>query len=76
MSKRPLSNTPSAVRARERRLDAWIRKAEAEFHAEVTAHMTRGLTFDEAYVAAGGAIYSDEDLATMRLVATLAKAPA
>ena len=56
MSKRPLSNTPSAVRARERRLSQNIRRQEALINAEIAAHMARGLTFDEAHIAAGGTI--------------------
>ena len=54
-----LSQTPSAIRARERRLDAAIRKFEAEWHAEISALMAKGMTFDEAWVAAGGLIVDD-----------------
>ena len=53
------SQTPSAIRARERRLDAAIRRFEAEWNAEISALMAKGLTFDEAYVAAGGIIIPD-----------------
>lgn len=56
MSKRPLSNTPSAVQARERRLHALIRKEEKEMYAEIGRRMARGLTFDEAWIAIGGQI--------------------
>ena len=56
---RALSQTPSAIRARERRLDAWARRAEKEMNAEVTAFMAKGLSFDEAWIAAGGMILPD-----------------
>jgi hypothetical protein len=57
--KRKLSDSSSAVRARERRLDAWVKRAEAEWNAEIAALMATGLSFDEAYVAAGGLIIDD-----------------
>ena len=56
---RELSQTPSAIRARERRLDAACRQFEAEWNAEISAFMAKGMTFDQAYVAAGGIIISD-----------------
>lgn len=57
MTKRTLSNSPNAIRARERRFDAVIRKEETRFRAEIKAHMAYGMTFDEAWVAAGGMIF-------------------
>jgi hypothetical protein len=59
MSKRELSQTPSAVRARERRFDAWLTKEEAKWHAEINTLMEKGMSFDEAWVAAGGLIIDD-----------------
>lgn len=61
MSKR-LSETPAAIRARERRFDMKIKKMEREMYAEVGSLMDKGLSFDEAWVAAGGEIYTDDDL--------------
>ncbi len=57
--RRELSQTPSAIRARERRLDVAFRRVEAEWNAELSALMETGLSFDEAYVAAGGLIVDD-----------------
>ena len=59
---RELSQTPSAIRARERRLDAACRQFEAEWNAEISAFMAKGMTFDQAYVAAGGIIIPDISL--------------
>lgn len=52
-----LSETPAAIRARERRFDVKIKKMEREMYAEVGSFMDEGLSFDEAWVAAGGLIY-------------------
>lgn len=72
MSKRPLSNTPSAVEARERRFYAEIDRQEAKFHAEVRNLMVaRGLTFDEAFVACGGTIVDDEKIKKATLVSKI-----
>lgn len=54
--KAELSMRPAAVRSRERRLDAWIKRAESEWNAEIRVLMDKGMSFDEAYVAAGGMI--------------------
>jgi hypothetical protein len=55
--KRPLSQTPSAIAARERRLTAAINKFDAEWHAEIGAKMkAENMTYDEAFVACGGTI--------------------
>jgi hypothetical protein len=51
---RPLSQTPSAQRSRERRLTAMIKKEESEFMAEVRSYMDKGMSFDDAWIAAGG----------------------
>lgn len=59
MSRRELSMTPSAIRARERRFDAWLKREEDKFHDEVRAFMAKGMSFDEAWVAAGGMIIPD-----------------
>ena len=56
MSKRPLSQTPAAQAARERRLTRCINEAEKAFHAEVKRLMDGGMSFDAAWVAAGGTI--------------------
>jgi hypothetical protein len=56
MSRRELSMTAGAIRARERRLDALVRREEMKFNAEVKLLMDRGLSFDEAWIAAGGQI--------------------
>lgn len=56
MSKRPLSQTPEAQKSRERRLTKQISKAEAIWNAEVKALMDTDLSFDDAWVAAGGSI--------------------
>lgn len=57
MPRRALSQTPAAIRARDRRLDAMIRRDEAQMNADVRAFMDKGMTFDEAWVAAGGSIF-------------------
>jgi hypothetical protein len=54
--RRPLSQTPSAQRSRERRLTAMIKKEESEFMAEVRAFTDKGMSFDDAWIAAGGSI--------------------
>jgi hypothetical protein len=51
-----MSVTPAAIRARERRFNAWLAGEERKFHAEVKVFMDRGLAFDDAWVAAGGMI--------------------
>lgn len=56
MTKRPLSQTPSAIEARERRMMKSLEKQEREWNAEIRAFMNKGMTFDEAWVAAGGMI--------------------
>lgn len=57
--KRTLSQSPRAIRKRELRLDKWARAAEAEMNAEVGTFMAQGMTFDEAWIAAGGLIIPD-----------------
>lgn len=59
MIKRPLSQTPAAIEARQRRLMKSIDRQERKFHAEVKALVDKGMTFDEAWVAAGGTIIRD-----------------
>lgn len=56
---RSLSQNPEAERARERRLMAKVCKHEKAFNAEVKARIAEGMTFDEAWVAAGGLIILD-----------------
>ena len=52
--KRALSQTPSAIAARERRLFAELDKLDREWHREVVAYMeARGASFDEAFIACG-----------------------
>lgn len=51
-----LSDTLSAMRARERRLTLRIAKEEKLMDAKVGALMRSGMTFDEAWIAAGGEI--------------------
>jgi len=58
--KRALSQTPSAIAARERRLFAELDKLDREWHREVVAYMeARGASFDEAFIACGGTIIPD-----------------
>jgi hypothetical protein len=40
-------------------MDADIRRQEKEWHAEIDALMAKGMSFDEAWVAAGGLIVDD-----------------
>lgn len=54
MSRRVLSTTPSAIRARERRFNTAVEKEHAEFQAKVHALFVGGMAFDDAWVAAGG----------------------
>ena len=56
MSNRPLSMTPANVERRERRLAARFRDDEAKMRAEIGKFMDGGMTFNEAWVAAGGDI--------------------
>jgi hypothetical protein len=57
MTKRQLSQTPSAIAARDRRLDRAIEKQVREFNSEVQrGMMERGLSFEDAWIAAGGDI--------------------
>lgn len=63
MALRTLLMTPTAIRARERRFDAMLRREEAKMNAEVRILMNKGMSFDQAWVASGGAIYSDQELA-------------
>lgn len=56
MSRRQISQTPVAQQARERRLMAAIKKQERVMYAEVGAFMAKGMSFDEAWIAAGGQI--------------------
>lgn len=65
MPRRETSQTPAAIRARERRIDAFVRKCESEMNAEVKTFMDKGMAFDDAWIAAGGMIYSDEELARL-----------
>lgn len=48
--------TESPEQRRNRRLTAKVRKAELEMNAEVKAFMDKGMSFDEAWIAAGGLI--------------------
>jgi len=41
---------------RERDRERRIRREEAKIHQEVKASMNKGMTFDEAWIASGGAI--------------------
>lgn len=54
--RRELSQTEPAIRARERRLMANLRKQEALWNVEIRKLMDKGMSFDEAWVAAGGMI--------------------
>ena len=58
MIRRELSMTPVAIRARERRFNHWLKREEDKFKAEVKIRMDDGLSFDEAWIAAGGSILS------------------
>jgi len=42
--------------------DVELERQEAEWNAEIKAKMDEGMTFDEAWVAAGGRIISIDDL--------------
>lgn len=55
-SRRKLSTKPSAIRARERRLDRMVEEQEKKMYAEIGALMAKGMTFDEAWVANVGLI--------------------
>jgi hypothetical protein len=54
LTKRQPSNSPSAVAARERRFYRHVDREEREMLAHVGMLMQTGLTFDDAWVAAGG----------------------
>jgi len=55
-----LSQTPSAIAARGRRLFAELDKLDRERHREVVDYMeARGVSFDEAFIACGGTIIPD-----------------
>ena len=56
MSKLPLSTNSATVERRERRFYADIKKQEEAWYVEIDALMAKGMTFDEAFVAAGGTI--------------------
>lgn len=56
MTKRPLSQTPAAQEARERRLVRRLRNEERAFNAGVYRLMDTELSFDDAWIAAGGSI--------------------
>lgn len=55
-NERRVMSRESTEQRRERRLMANVRKEEAKWHAEVKAYMDRGMSFDDAWVAAGGSI--------------------
>jgi len=58
--KRALSQTSSAIAARERRLFAEIDKLDRKWHREVVAYMkAHDVSFDDAFVACGGTIIPD-----------------
>jgi hypothetical protein len=42
--------------------DAALEREETSWNAEIKAKMDEGMTFDEAWVAAGGSIISDDEL--------------
>ena len=46
---------------RERRIDKKLREEERKWHAKIKALMDTGLSFDEAWVAAGGMIIPDSE---------------
>ena len=48
---------------RRRRLspEAWLAEQEAEWNREIAAKMAEGLSFDEAWLAAGGEIIPTTD---------------
>jgi hypothetical protein len=42
--------------------DVALEREEADWNAEINDKMAKGMTFDEAWVACGGSIISDEEL--------------
>jgi hypothetical protein len=56
MTKRQLSQTPGAIAARDRLLFREIDSMEREWNAEIAKLLETGLSFDEAWIAAGGEI--------------------
>jgi len=50
--------------------DVELERQEAEWNAEIKAKMAEGMSFDEAWVASGGSIISDEDLRLANAVET------
>jgi|GEM_PF-3831154 len=53
--------------------DVALEREEADWHAEIKAKMDAGLTFDEAWTAAGGSIVPIEDIGRERAFAALAR---
>jgi hypothetical protein len=47
---------PAAIRSRERRFNLWLKREEDQFNSEVKRHMDMGLSFDDAWRAAGGLV--------------------
>ena len=52
-----LSQTPSAIAARERRFFRKIDREEREWNAEIKKLMDAGMSFNDAWCAAGGQIW-------------------
>jgi hypothetical protein len=46
--------------------DVALEREEAEWNAEIKRKMDAGMSFDEAWVASGGIIISDEEAAKLR----------
>ena len=69
---RELSMTPRAIAAREHRSFARVDKQEAKWHKQIEAYMkANNASYDEAFVACGGMIVTDEEMRILRLKAWL-----
>jgi hypothetical protein len=53
---RQISDNPATVERRERKFYAELKRLESEWNKEIAAFMAKGMSFDEAWVAAGGTI--------------------
>lgn len=64
--RRAVSTNPATVARRERRMMADINRQEKEWYKEIDALIAKGMSFDEAWIAAGGAIINDDEVELMR----------
>lgn len=62
-----MSDRPPLSRRQLREID----RQEKEMYAEIGDLMKTGLSFDEAWIASGGQIWTDEELRTVALLAQL-----